>query len=45
MLVSIKLCKEDLSMNIFKLKQEIYDIYFQSKYMADFRNLPVKLEM
>ena len=35
----LKLCKEDLLVNIFESMEEIFNIYIQSKAMADFYNL------
>ena len=40
----MKLSKEDLMVNIFKCTQGIFDIYCQSKTIADFYNLEGKLK-
>ena len=40
----MKLCKKDLFVNIFKCTEGIFDIYCQSKDMADFHNLERKTE-
>ena len=40
----MKLCKDDLLVNIFKSMQGIFDICSQSKNMADFLNSQGKLE-
>ena len=40
----MKLWKKDLLTNILKFTQGIFDIYYQSKDTADFRNLHGKLE-
>ena len=40
----MKLCKEDLQVNIFKSIEGIFDVYGQSKDMADFHNLQGTLE-
>ena len=40
----MKLCKNDLLVNILKSSEGIFEIYCQSKDMADFVNLQDKLE-
>ena len=40
----MKLCKEDLLVNILKSAEGIFDIYYQSPDMTDFHNLQYTLE-
>ena len=40
----MKLCKEDLMLNIFKFTEGTFDIYHSNKDMADYHNLQGKLE-
>ena len=40
----MKLCKEDLLVNIFKFRQGIFDVFGPQEDTADFRSLQGKLE-